>query len=415
MRRTTTQRSRTADGGSSAPGPAPTRPPAQSGARTPSHASRSGAIIGVMRRERSGNRRPIGRLQSGEPYYAPIGQMRCDGDRVQCHLRGRWLRMVGGCHLIVAHGITTAEYRELFRLFATVSTVAPETAERKRASMLEQFATGQRERSPATPPALPTVGKWRSLAVLHPRLLGEWHPTRNDGLDPYRTGQYSHRKVWWRCGQCGHEWQTSPHERTFAGRGCPACGRRRSIAAIVERNRSFRPPRVRSFAAQRPDLLMEWHSTRNGDLDPYAIAAGSERKVWWRCGTPACGHEWQAVVADRRKGEPGCPGCVYRRAGERRALASRDRSLAALHPQLLDEWHPTRNGDIDPCTIKPGSERRLWWRCSYCGHDWQAPPMSRRHSPRGGCPTCAIRLARGVKLARSASPPAARTDPRRGR
>jgi hypothetical protein len=28
--------------------------------------------------------------------------MRYDGDRVQCHLCGRWLMMVGGSHLIAA-------------------------------------------------------------------------------------------------------------------------------------------------------------------------------------------------------------------------------------------------------------------------------------------------------------------------
>jgi hypothetical protein len=31
-----------------------------------------------------------------------MGEMRYDGDRVQCHLCGRWLKMVGGSHLIAA-------------------------------------------------------------------------------------------------------------------------------------------------------------------------------------------------------------------------------------------------------------------------------------------------------------------------
>ena len=92
-------------------------------------------------------RRPIGRLASGEPYYALIGQMRYDGDRVQCHLCGRWFKMVGGNHTISAHDMTVAEYRELFRLNGNVSTVAPETAERKRETMLAQIASGERDQS----------------------------------------------------------------------------------------------------------------------------------------------------------------------------------------------------------------------------------------------------------------------------
>jgi hypothetical protein len=210
----------------------------------------------------------------------------------------------------------------MFHLYANVSTVAPETAERKRASMLEQFESGQRERKAHVPIGPPTVGKWRSLAVLFPDLLREWHPRRNDGRDPYNTGPHSHRKVWWRCRTCGHEWQVSPHERTFARKGCPACERRRSIAATIQRNRSYTPPPERSFARRRPDLVGEWHPTRNGDVDPHTIAAGSESKVWWRCSTPDCGREWQAVVMDRTKGKPGCPACVYRRTGQKRARAS---------------------------------------------------------------------------------------------
>ena len=271
-----------------------------------------------MASEGSRNGRPIGKLRSGEPYYAPIGQMRYDGDRVQCHLCGRWLKKVGGSHLIAAHGITTAQYRDMFHLYISTSTVAPETAERKRASMLEQFATGQRERKLHRRSA-----RRRSAGGAHsrsstPSCCASGTPRATRRRPRHRAD--SQRKVWWCCRTCGHEWQVSPHERTFAGKGCPLCGRRRSIAATIDRNRSYKPPPERSFAARRPDLLAEWHPTRNDGLDPHTIAAGSERKIWWRCSTPGCGREWQAVVMDRTKGKLGCPACVYQRAG-RDALA----------------------------------------------------------------------------------------------
>jgi Probable Zinc-ribbon domain len=227
--------------------------------------------------------RPLGRLATGELYYAPIGAMLYDGDRACCHLCGRWLRLVGGQHLIAAHGITLLEYREMFCLFGNVTTAAPDLTERKRSSMLDQIASGERDQSVLGAPSPPTVGRWRSLAVLRPELARELHPTRNGELDPSVLGQRSHRGVWWRCAKCGHEWRTSPNERTSAGKGCPACGRRRSIAATVDRNRRAQVPRERSLAVVRPDLLQEWHPTRNGGLDPATVGAGSERKVWWTC------------------------------------------------------------------------------------------------------------------------------------
>jgi hypothetical protein len=89
-------------------------------------------------RERS--ERPVGRLEDGTPIYAPIGEMLQDGDRVRCHLCGRWLRTVAGQHLIAAHQMTTEEYRELFHLDVSASTACADTSELTRASMLDQIA-----------------------------------------------------------------------------------------------------------------------------------------------------------------------------------------------------------------------------------------------------------------------------------
>ncbi len=344
----------------------------------------------------------LGRLESGEAYYAPLGQMRYDGeDRAQCHLCGRWLKLVGGNHLIKMHGWTTEEYRDAFQLDRSATTAAPEVGEAHRVSMFEQIHSGQRDQSAIPRPGPPTVPSWRSLAVLYPVLLAELHPSRNGDLDPYRTGAHTQRKVWWRCGGCGHEWMAEVHGRS-RGHGCPKCANRRTAVALRKRQAL----RERSLGTLRPDLLAEWHLTRN-DLDPYAVGPGSERRAWWRCG--GCGHEWDAVIYERaRKERPGhhggCPACGHRRGANVRAHAPRERSLAALHPQLLEEWHATLNGDLDPFAIKPGSDRPVWWHCRYCGRDWQAPPVSRRESPRGGCPTCAMGMARGVEIPAGSGP-----------
>ncbi len=73
---------------------------------------------------------PLGHLPGGEAYFAPIGEMRSDSERMQCHLCGRWYRMVGGSHLLSAHGWTTAEYRDAFLMNLTTSTVGRATSER---------------------------------------------------------------------------------------------------------------------------------------------------------------------------------------------------------------------------------------------------------------------------------------------
>ncbi len=147
------------------------------------------------------------------------------------------------------------------------------------------------------------VSRERSLAINRPDLLAELHPTKNADLDVYTLGAGSGQKVWWRCSQCGNDWRMDPASRA-RGCGCPACGRRRTAAAISYQNSHV--PAERSLAVKRPELAAELHPTRNPDLDPNTLAAYSNRTAWWLC--PACGHEWQAAPHSRRQAS-GCPKC----------------------------------------------------------------------------------------------------------
>lgn len=129
----------------------------------------------------SAQSRPLGTLADGTEYYAPVGHLVRDGDeRVQCHLCGRFLRMLGGTHLRVTHGWSLDQYRETFQLRQHVPTCSQQLSERYRESA--HARTG--EKGFATPPAEPRrpqrrAPAWRSLKQLRPDLAVELHPTRN--------------------------------------------------------------------------------------------------------------------------------------------------------------------------------------------------------------------------------------------
>jgi hypothetical protein len=76
-------------------------------------------------RHRAGSR-ALGRLADGTPYFAPLGELAYDADedRVQCHLCGDWLRIIGGAHLIKRHGWTLSQYRAAFALLRGEPTCA---------------------------------------------------------------------------------------------------------------------------------------------------------------------------------------------------------------------------------------------------------------------------------------------------
>ncbi len=70
-------------------------------------------------------------------------------------------------------------------------------------------------------------------------------------------------------------------------------------------------------------------------------------------------------------------------------------SLADLRPDLVKEWHPTKNGHFTPNMVSLGSDRKAWWLCKICGNEWET---SVSHRVAGtGCPKCGIEKATKVK------------------
>lgn len=362
----------------------------------------------------------------------------------------------------------------------------------------------------------------RSFADQFPDVAREWHPIRNDGIGPADVAPFSGKRAWWLCSQCGREWQAAVRGRTIGGKGCSTCsppgwsqvaiqigaelatlfpigdletaGRQlqravgwepdivipdHRIALDVDgrywhgdghkktrnsRERDLRKLEVfraagwrlvrirelplgvlgpddvmvadlrdtksvtltvaehlvahlglvtdglaayrardglaaagaadtlialyqrgtiasRSLAAVYPDLVPEWHPTRNGVLRPQTVFAGAGRKVWWRCSV--AGHDYEASLLNRGQGS-GCPYCSGNRAGQ-------GNTLADLHRELAAQWHTTRNDGLKPTQVTPGTTRKAWWRCVARGHEWQAVIASRVAGR--GCPMCAGHIA----------------------
>jgi predicted nucleic acid-binding Zn-ribbon protein len=204
-----------------------------------------------------------------------------------------------------------------------------------------------------------------SLSTKFPDIADEWDYEKNGTLAPEMFSYGSMRKVWWKCSK-GHEWYDSINNRTSEHTLCPYCSGKRAI------------PGETDFATLYPDLMKEWDFGKNGKVDPHKILPKINRKVWWRCSK---GHEWQASINSRTNRESGCPYCYGRFA------IPGENDLATTNPEILKEWSH-KNTDIEPTEIKAGSERKVWWHCAKCGHDYKAAPYNRIYG-HTGCPYCA--------------------------
>jgi len=272
-----------------------------------------------------------------------------------------------------------------------------------------------------------------AMLKVRPELFDEWDFRKNNelGLNIYKATKGSHKVVWWICSKCSSSFNSQITDRT-RGNNCPFCA-------------SQRVNHTNSLATLRPDLANEWHPLKNGELTPNDVLCGSGKKVWWKC---QLGHEWEAVVNNRIKGQ-GCPYCSGRRVikgysdlyttnPEMEYYWNKEKnteikmsdvtkgshieawwkcdkcksdfkteiilmvkyfncpycsgkrvnstnSLASLNPSLASEWHPTKNDDLTPHNVTCNNGNKVWW-LGECGHEWDAKITSRHNGI--GCPYC---------------------------
>lgn len=81
-------------------------------------------------------------------------------------------------------------------------------------------------------------------------------------------------------------------------------------------------------------------------------------------------------------------------------------SLAATHPEIAAEWHPTRNNGRLPTEFTFGQQFVAVWQCPKSQTHIYPTRISTRTSMLSGCPDCA-RLANKGGKARSRSKPVA--------
>jgi hypothetical protein len=201
-----------------------------------------------------------------------------------------------------------------------------------------------------------------SLANQYPELLDEWDSCNE--VSPYNIKPYSNFKAFWRCKK-DHKWIARIANRTKLHQGCPYCSGRN---ASLESN----------LAVDFPTLAKEWHPTKNGDLNPYQIKAGSHLRVFWLC-LADINHEWQAAIYNRTISKSGCPFCSGRQPWFKN-------NLEILSPELIAEWSPQNIKDPKDYTNK--SHYKAWWVCKK-GHEWLAS-IYNRVVGKTGCPRCSI-------------------------
>lgn len=202
---------------------------------------------------------------------------------------------------------------------------------------------------------------FNDLATLLPDIAADWSD-RNYPLLPTQVTVFANRKAWWKCKDCGREWNSLISTRS-GGSKCPYCSGYIFLKGFND------------LQTTHPEIASEW-SEKNLPLKPDEVNAKSRKNVWWRCSK--CGNEWKSVINARVKGTV-CPVCA-----EREVLAGYN-DLATTDNQLLIEWDYEKN-KFQPIEVSRNSAKRAWWKCRH-GHSWSMK-INERTILNKGCRIC---------------------------
>ena len=150
----------------------------------------------------------------------------------------------------------------------------------------------------------------------------------------------------------------------------------------------------KSLLEENPSYMAEWDYEKNKDLnlDPAKLSHGSTKKAYWKCAK--CGHEWMTCIYNRSSGT-GCPKCGKQKSVMARSMPQKGKSFGEIFPELVKEWSNKNSEDTNPYKVKAHSRKKVLWKCSKCGMEWQATFDKRANG--NGCPVCAGRtVVKGI-------------------
>ena len=288
------------------------------------------------------------------------------------------------------------------------------------------------------------------LETLNPQLACEWNYEKNGEIKPSDIRLNHNSKVWWTCPQ-GHEYQASPNHRNN-GTNCPICnsGRQTSFAeqAVYYYIKKIYPDAVNRYREifdnkMEVDIYIPslktaieydgvyWHNRKEKSKQREIIKyqkckqqgirlirlresiSNTEHEIadicfyvenvdniknlnmlirhlldeidlrsnMWTRKNPRMVHSPVNVDADRDRFEI----LKYKQV-------SNKNNLKELYPELAKEWNYEKNGNFTPDKVTPGSDKRVWWKCKECGHEWITTVGHRVGGT--GCPICATKQNR---------------------
>lgn len=274
------------------------------------------------------------------------------------------------------------------------------------------------------------------------RLLEEWDYEKNKDIAPKTITKYSSKKVWWKC-KLEHEWQSTISNRT-RGNNCPSCSKS-SKYSFAEKAIFFYIKKVFKDAIDnyRPKWLEKlemdiyidslklaieydgsyYHNNKKSikrdlkkeeilkKLDIKLIRVAEDNSKSYK--KPINAENYFKIFTTGKnnslnksinnifmfiKSNYSLSEDIINKIDNLDIDIDKDNikilelmefilienSLAVKYPEIAKEWHPTKNGNLNPNQFSFGTDKKVWWKCKL-GHEWKTSIAKRQDT---NCPIC---------------------------
>ena len=273
---------------------------------------------------------------------------------------------------------------------------------------------------------------FNDLETLRSNLMKEWNYNKNTDILPSQVTIGSEKKVWWIC-EKGHEWKSAIANRTKEkGTGCPKC-RQQYHTSFPEKAVAFYLKKVfpdlienyygKEMQGKELDIFIpsqkvaiEYdggyaHKSTKRDIekdkicnllgikvihirefdcpkitDSFGVYFYMTKEKWASLDNAICFvFNFLNIKPDFSIDNQADKSNIY----EFMDVQEQENSLLKRNPELAKEWHPTKNGFLQPEHVTSNSNVKVWWQCEK-GHEWQTQSNSRMRG--NGCPVCANKV-----------------------
>jgi very-short-patch-repair endonuclease len=187
-----------------------------------------------------------------------------------------------------------------------------------------------------------------------------WHSTKNT-VSPLYVAKSSGKKRWFKCNECGHDFNMSINHITQDS-WCKYCTVRWTHCGDKDCKYCFN----RSFASH--DKSKYWDAEKNNQ-DALQVAKTSGKKYWFKC--EECNHSFKSRLSDISNGR-WCGYCSlsWKHCGDEECEYCYKRSFKSHYRSNF--FHKEKNNGEDPLYIIKSKNKKYWFTCDDCGNDFKS-------------------------------------------